>query len=351
MSTKVSKKYLNNKRLPPKPYTDYTIFFRLEQSRIIQSSTGVIDDDILASLDPEHHDELDFPRPSKYADTVLRPYWYSSAHKASVDKKRKHRKRKGRMDLKTLSKAVSSAWKTADPEVIEYCKKLAKAETEKYQEIVQAMNRQEKASEATREKDAANKRKFDQAHAPTSLFRNTSSSSSNSTNTVSTDNSVASNSNTSSDKVLNGEDIFNPPKQIKTTHNRRVTVDSVHSIRSKNLISSQEVQALKDAFSNDMDGIIDTQKKYESSPPSFTFKPSRRASMTTMAPEQESLRSSFQEEVLDNNSYGSSFHFHHVPSWEKKDVDALLNVLNAPQDDTHDLNVWDVNPDPVTIRW
>ena len=105
-----------NAYLPPKPYTDYTIFFRLEQSRIIQSSTGVIDDDILASLDPEHHDELDFPRPSKYVDTVLRPYWYSSAHKASVDKKRKHRKRKGRMDLKTLSKAVSAAWKTADPE-------------------------------------------------------------------------------------------------------------------------------------------------------------------------------------------------------------------------------------------
>ena len=349
MSTKVSKKYFNNKRLPPKPYTDYTIFFRLEQSRIIQSSTGVIDDDILASLDPEHHDELDFPRPSKYADTVLRPYWYSSAHKASVDKKRKHRRRKGRMDLKTLSKAVSAAWKTADPEVIEYCNKLAKAEAEKYQEIVQAMNRQEKASKTT-EKDAANKKKFDQAHAPTSLFRNTSSSSSNTTSTVSTDNSVASNSNMSSSKVLNagGEDIFNPPKQIKTIHNRRVTVGStVHSIRSKNLISSEEVQALKDAFSNDMDGIIE----YESSPPSFTFKPSRRASMTTKAPEQESLRSSFQEEVLDNNSYGSSFHFDHVPSWEKKDVDALLNVLNAPQDDTHDLNVWYVNPDPVTIRW
>ena len=203
MSTKVSKKYFNNKRLPPKPYTDYTIFFRLEQSRIIQSSTGVIDDDILASLDPEHHDELDFPRPSsKYVDTVsvLRPYWYSSAHKASVDKKRKHRKRKGRMDLTTLSKAVSAAWKTADPEVIEYCNKLAKTEAEKYQEIVQAMNRQEKASKTT-EKDAANKKKFDQAHAPTSLFRNTSSSS-NTTSTVSTDNSVASNSNMSSSKVL-----------------------------------------------------------------------------------------------------------------------------------------------------
>jgi hypothetical protein len=159
---------------------------------------------------------------------------------------------------------------------------------------------------------------------------------------------VASNS-TSSSKVFHGDDIFNPPKQIKTKSNRRRTVETIHSIGSKNLISSQEVQALKDAFCNDMGGIINTQKKYESSPPSFTFKPSRRASMTTMAPEQESLRSSFVEEVLSNNSSGSSYCC--VPNWEKKDADELLNALNVPQDDTHDLNVWDVNPDPVTIRW
>ena len=102
-------------------------------------------------------------------NSVLRPYWYSSAHKASVDKKRKHRKRKGRMDLTTLSKAVSAAWKTADPEVIEYCNKLAKAEAEKYQEIVQAMNRQEKASKQQRRMLRTRKSSTKHMHLPPSL--------------------------------------------------------------------------------------------------------------------------------------------------------------------------------------
>ena len=94
--------------------------------------------------DPNHYDPLEFPRPSKYQDVIMYPYWYSSSHKAAIEKKRKHRKLKGRMDFKTLSKTISVAWRHADHEVVQYCRKLAKAENEKYNMIVDEINRQEK---------------------------------------------------------------------------------------------------------------------------------------------------------------------------------------------------------------
>ena len=135
----------NSKLLPPKkPYTEYTIFFRLEQSRIVQSTGSAINEEVLASYDPNHYDPLEFPRPSKYQDVIMYPYWYSSSHKAAIEKKRKHRKLKGRMDFKTLSKTISVAWRHADYEVVQYCRKLAKAENEKYNMIVDEINRQEK---------------------------------------------------------------------------------------------------------------------------------------------------------------------------------------------------------------
>ena len=128
---------------PKKPYTEYTIFFRLEQSRIVQS-TGSVNDEVLASYDPNHYDPLEFPRPSKYQNIIMYPYWYSSSHKAAIEKKRKHKKLEGRMDFNSLSKTISVAWRHADHEVVQYCRKLAKAENEKYNMIVDEINRQEK---------------------------------------------------------------------------------------------------------------------------------------------------------------------------------------------------------------
>eukprot|EP00581_Thalassiosira_minuscula_P010656 CAMPEP_0183723902 /NCGR_PEP_ID=MMETSP0737-20130205/16688_1 /TAXON_ID=385413 /ORGANISM="Thalassiosira miniscula, Strain CCMP1093" /LENGTH=604 /DNA_ID=CAMNT_0025954329 /DNA_START=66 /DNA_END=1880 /DNA_ORIENTATION=+ len=121
--------------LPKPPYTIYSIFFRLERAYIIQTSTGTIDEEILASLVPNHEDPLDFPRPKKYENIVLPPYWYSRSHNDAFQKKRKHRKRKGRLDLKTLSKTISSCWRKAqanDEESVKYCNKLAEFELKKY---------------------------------------------------------------------------------------------------------------------------------------------------------------------------------------------------------------------------
>eukprot|EP00584_Thalassiosira_punctigera_P008402 CAMPEP_0172530510 /NCGR_PEP_ID=MMETSP1067-20121228/4225_1 /TAXON_ID=265564 ORGANISM="Thalassiosira punctigera, Strain Tpunct2005C2" /NCGR_SAMPLE_ID=MMETSP1067 /ASSEMBLY_ACC=CAM_ASM_000444 /LENGTH=108 /DNA_ID=CAMNT_0013314731 /DNA_START=51 /DNA_END=373 /DNA_ORIENTATION=+ len=88
---------------PPKPYTEYTIFFHLERAHILQSS-DIIDEEVMLSLDPSHYDPLELPRPPRYEHLVLPPYWYSSSHKTATGKEHKHQKRAGPMDPETLSK-------------------------------------------------------------------------------------------------------------------------------------------------------------------------------------------------------------------------------------------------------
>jgi len=123
--------------LPPKPYTEYTIFFKLEQAYLTQTEGGSgIAEEVKESLIPGHHDPLELPRPKRYQDIVMAPYWYSSLHKADIEKKRKHRKLPGRMSLSELSKTISANWKKADTDVIEYCRKLAAAEQEKHNALV-----------------------------------------------------------------------------------------------------------------------------------------------------------------------------------------------------------------------
>ncbi|KAL9189755.1 hypothetical protein ACHAXT_009430 [Thalassiosira profunda] len=120
----------------PKPYTEYTIFFRLERARILQQQ-GIIDEETVQSLDPSHADDLEFPRPAGYEKITMPPFWYSSSHKAVVEKKRKHRKREGRMDLKTMSKTISASWRNAPPEVVHYCRRLARGELERYNGLME----------------------------------------------------------------------------------------------------------------------------------------------------------------------------------------------------------------------
>ena len=123
--------------LPPKPCTEYTIFFKLEQAYLTQTEGGSgIAEKVTESLIPGHHDPLEWPRPERYQDIVMAPYWYSSLHKAEIEKKRKHRKLPGRMSLSELSKTISANWRKADSDVVEYCRKLAAAEQEKHNDLV-----------------------------------------------------------------------------------------------------------------------------------------------------------------------------------------------------------------------
>ncbi|KAL3780597.1 hypothetical protein ACHAWO_010256 [Cyclotella atomus] len=115
----------------PKPYSAYTIFWRLERMFILQEA-GCIGDEIKACYDPNHHDPLEHPRPEKYTNLILPPYWYSSAHRKEDEKKRKHRKQDGSIDKNDLTAMISKSWREVDADVRNYVSKLAMAEKKKY---------------------------------------------------------------------------------------------------------------------------------------------------------------------------------------------------------------------------
>mmetsp|Transcript_7231 Transcript_7231/g.14831 ORF Transcript_7231/g.14831 Transcript_7231/m.14831 type:complete len:512 (+) Transcript_7231:70-1605(+) len=115
----------------PKPYTQYTIFFRLERMRLLREA-GFIDDEIRATLRPGHFDQNEHPRPAKYRDVEMPPFWYSSFAKNEHDGKRKHTKKACRFPLKELSQMIAANWKEIDEETSAYTKRLADMELTKY---------------------------------------------------------------------------------------------------------------------------------------------------------------------------------------------------------------------------
>lgn len=121
------------KQKKTKPYSAYTIYFRLERMRILHEN-GVTDNEIKTTFDPNHFDPLEHPRPIKYRDVALPPYWYSSVHRKELEKKRKHRKQEGRFSKTILTAMISQSWREIDPEIRQYCNKLALAERQKYNE-------------------------------------------------------------------------------------------------------------------------------------------------------------------------------------------------------------------------
>ena len=88
----------------PKPWKQYTIYFRLEAIYIRQIENGVADDDTKADLDlaPKYFDPIEHPRPAKNRDLVLPQFLYSSAQRLNIEKKRKHNRQDGRIGLKEL---------------------------------------------------------------------------------------------------------------------------------------------------------------------------------------------------------------------------------------------------------
>lgn len=127
----------------PRPWNQYTIFFRLEAIYIRQIENGVVDDDVKAELDlaPNYYDPIEHPRrPDKYRDLVLPPCWYSSAQRLNSEKERKHKRKDGRIGLKELHSMISARWKTADDCTKAYVNELARYEASKYKELVDSLS-------------------------------------------------------------------------------------------------------------------------------------------------------------------------------------------------------------------
>ena len=110
------------------PYSAYNIFFRIERAHYIQTNTGDIDKEVLHAIScmgEDFYDPIEHPRPEKYKDIVMPPYWYSAVHSHGLEKKRKHRKQTGRLRMAELSKMISRIWKKSDPSLVKYCERLA----------------------------------------------------------------------------------------------------------------------------------------------------------------------------------------------------------------------------------
>ncbi|KAL3798200.1 hypothetical protein ACHAW5_009838 [Stephanodiscus triporus] len=173
-----------DEKKPPRPYTEYNIFFQLERERILgeleKERNGGGDDDAdadgiknekvfeeggIVDLTPSSKDEDDkthddrkyhtpsspgivlnrpsdsndvVPRPDRFAHLQLAPLWYDSAHRLAQSKlnksRRRHRKTHGLVGFLELTKRIATAWSEIDPETKAYCKNIADRQLKIYKE-------------------------------------------------------------------------------------------------------------------------------------------------------------------------------------------------------------------------
>jgi hypothetical protein len=145
---KRSKKYKDlddpNKK-PPRPYTEYNIFFQLERERILMDLERENQQKELGYIPPEEHllntpsDPNDIlPRPPRFAHLKLLPKWYDSKHRLAENKKnkekRKHRKTHGLVGFLDLTRRIAKEWGEAEEEVKAYCRRVSKRQLAYYKE-------------------------------------------------------------------------------------------------------------------------------------------------------------------------------------------------------------------------
>ena len=180
---------------PPRPYTEYNIFFQLERERIlgeleeeqrkkqgndtesiskeigdvkldneivngdavVKEEMELIDDvvtspnsfyegdnqctkpssrGIILNRPSDSNDIL--PRPARFEHLQLAPLWYDSTHRLALSKanksRRRHRKTHGLVGFLELTKRISKAWAEADVATKEYCKRVADRQLQIYKE-------------------------------------------------------------------------------------------------------------------------------------------------------------------------------------------------------------------------
>ena len=143
----------DTKKKPPRPYTEYNIFFQLERDRILKELEDKKNEESGELSTPEDRilnqpsDENDIlPRPPQFAHLKLLPKWYDSTVRIAQNKanktKRKHRKTHGLVGFLDLTKMISKAWAAADAETKGYCKRVADRQLGYYKEELKAIKKQ-----------------------------------------------------------------------------------------------------------------------------------------------------------------------------------------------------------------
>lgn len=145
------------KKKPPRPYTEYNIFFQLERDRILkeledkkseESGEGNEEpsspEEKILNQPSDENDIL--PRPPQFAHLKLSPKWYDSTVRIAQNKlnksKRKHRKTHGLVGFLDLTKMISKAWAAADAETKGYCKRVADRQLGIYKEELKAIKKE-----------------------------------------------------------------------------------------------------------------------------------------------------------------------------------------------------------------
>ena len=138
---------------PPRPYTEYTMFYQLEREYIIQrllkdnkktdggDSNKVKKDEVdAASTPPVALFANDPLMPAKFRSLPLRADWYISG-KSKKPTKRKHRKSHGKIGFLELTRMIAARWAKVEDETRKYCKMMAAMELVKYKEDMESYNK------------------------------------------------------------------------------------------------------------------------------------------------------------------------------------------------------------------
>jgi hypothetical protein len=146
---------------PPRPHTEYTLFYQLEREFIIhrdlatdgECNDGTNNDkDDHSSSSPRSDDsngnqevallfENDPHMPARYRSLPLRADWYISGKSKG---KRKHCKSHGKIGFIELTRMIAARWAKVDDETKKYCKMMAAAELVKYKEELECYNQYKK---------------------------------------------------------------------------------------------------------------------------------------------------------------------------------------------------------------
>lgn len=135
---------------PPRPYTEYNIFFQIEREYILQN-LGVVpdlkDEDVFSTSDPGYGGpEL----PPRYDGIKLPSDWYIPGK--TRRRKRQHRASHGKISFSDLSKSVSTAWRNRDNETKLFYAQLSDIGNQSYKKIIQRRKSDASSSSETAKK-------------------------------------------------------------------------------------------------------------------------------------------------------------------------------------------------------
>ncbi|KAL3790270.1 hypothetical protein ACHAWO_001345 [Cyclotella atomus] len=147
---------------PPRPYTEYNIFFQLERERMLMDlekdnqikELGYVKEEEIVYNQPSDENDV-LPRPPRFAHLTLLPKWYDSKHRLAESKKnkekRKHRKTHGLVGFLDLTRRIAKEWSEAEEDVKSYCKRVALRQLGYYKDELKVWKKTQEA-EALRAK-------------------------------------------------------------------------------------------------------------------------------------------------------------------------------------------------------